>query len=294
MGDPIVVGVDGSRSASRAVRWAAAEAARHRAPLRLLHAYLVPQRGYPAAVLTGREVREAFEEQGRRWLEAAADDVRDLVPDVGTSVVREQPAAALVAASRDARLVVVGSQGLGGLLGLVVGSVAVSVAEHGRCPVVVVRDRQPDAGPPDTGPVVLGVDGSPAGEAAVGFAFRAASARGAALVALLAWVPLLADTPYADRVRVDWDAVEDEQRQALAQRLAGWQEEYPDVVVERRLVRERPAKALVDASGDAQLLVVGTRGLGGFKGMLLGSTSQALIRHAPCPLAVVRPDDASG
>jgi nucleotide-binding universal stress UspA family protein len=114
--------------------------------------------------------------------------------------------------------------------------------------------------------------------------------RGTTLTALLAWTALLAETPYASRLRVDWDEVEEQQRQLLAQRLAGWQEKYPDVAVDRRVVRERPAKALLDAARDAQLLVVGSRGRGGFAGMLLGSTSQALVYHSPCPLAVVRVD----
>jgi nucleotide-binding universal stress UspA family protein len=163
--------------------------------------------------------------------------------------------------------------------------VAVAVATHGRSPVAVVR------GPyPATGPVVLGVDGSPAGEVAIGQAFEAASVRDATLTALLAWTPLLAGTPYADKVRVHWDEVEEEQRQLLAQRLAGWQEEYPDVAVDRRVVRERATKALIEASRGAQLVVVGSRGRGGFAGLLLGSTSQALVQHAACPLVVVRPD----
>ena len=285
MNGPIVVGVDGSESALTAVRWAAEEAARHRAPLRLVHAYLLPTRGYPEMVLSGHDVRDAFERQGRQWLEEAAGTVRDLVPDVETSVVVERPAAAMIAASRDARLVVLGSQGLGGFSGLVVGSVAVSVAAHGRSPVVVVRDAYRAAGP-----VVVGVDGAPEGEAAIAFAFEEASARGTTLTALLAWTALLAETPYATRLKVDWDEVGEQQRQLLAQRLAGWQEKYPDVAVDRRVVRARPAKALLDAGRDAQLLVVGSRGRSGFAGMLLGSTSQALVYHSPCPLAVVRAD----
>ncbi len=283
MTGPIVVGVDGSESALTAVRWAAEEAARHRVPLKLVHAYRLPARGYPEMVLTSHEVREAFEQQGGKWLDEAAAGVRDLVPDVETSLVVERPAAALIAASRDARLVVLGSRGLGGFSGLVVGSVAVAVSAHGSCPVAVVRGAYRT-----TGPVVLGVDGSPAGEAAIGLAFEEASARGATLTALLAWTALLAESPYADRLRVDWDEVGEQQRQLLAQRLAGWQEKYPDVAVDRQVVRERSVKALVGAARDAQLLVVGSRGYGGFAGMLLGSTSQALIYHAPCPLVVVR------
>ncbi|MFE2754859.1 universal stress protein [Actinosynnema sp. NPDC059335] len=284
MSGPIVVGVDGSESALTAVRWAAEEAVRVRVPLELVHAYALPVHAYPEMVMTGPEVQEAFEEQGRQWLEQAAASVRDLVPDPKTSIVARQPSAAMVDASRDARLVVLGSQGLGGFSGLVVGSVAVAVATHGECPVVVVRGEARTGGP-----VVVGVDGSPAAEEAIDFAFQAASMRGTSLVALLAWTALFAEAPYADRLRVDWDDVAEQQRQLLAQRLAGRLEDYPDVAVDRRVVRERPAKALLDAAREAQLLVVGSRGRGGFAGLLLGSTSQAMVYHSPCPVAVVRP-----
>ncbi|WP_158839360.1 universal stress protein [Saccharothrix deserti] len=284
MSAPIVAGVDGSESALKAVGWAAEEAVRHGAPLKLVHAYLLPTRGYPEIVLTGHEARRAFERQGRQWLEDAAATVRDLVPEVRTSVVVDRPAAALIAESRNARLVVLGSQGLGGFSGLLVGSVAVALAAHGKCPVVVVRDAFTA-----DGPVVVGVDGSPACEEAIAFAFEEASLRGTALTALLAWTDILMDHPYAMRVTVDWDEVQEQERQLLAQRLAGRPEKYPDVAVERIVVRDRPVRALLDASRDAQLLVVGSHGRGGFTGMLLGSTSQALVHHATCPLAVVRP-----
>ncbi|NUT46145.1 MAG: universal stress protein [Saccharothrix sp.] len=282
MSGPIVVGVDGSRSALAAVRWAAEEAVRRGAPLKLVHAYLVPARNVPG--MSGREVRQAFEEQGVRWLDQAAHTVRDLVPDLRTSVMAELPVAAMIAESRTAGLVVLGSQGLGGFVGMLIGSVAVAVVAHGVCPVVVVRGELPAAGP-----VVVGVDGSPAAEEAIGFAFAEASTRRTTLVALLAWTVLLADTPYATRLKVDWDEVERQQEQLLAQRLAGWQEKYPDVDVERRVVRERASRALLDAARHAQLLVVGSRGRGGVAGMVLGSTSQAMVYHSPCPVAVVRP-----
>jgi len=286
MSAPIVVGVDGSASVSTAVEWAAEEAARHRVPLRLVHAYVLPSRGYPEIVLTGHEVRQAFEQQGNRWLEEAADVARAFAPDVPveTSLVVDRPAAALIAASHDASRVVLGSRGLGGFSGLLVGSVAVAVSAHGTSPVVVVRD-----GFRHDGPVVVGVDGSPASEEAVGFAFAEASLSGAPLTAVIAWTDFLVDSPHHSRFRVDWSQVEAEQLRLLAERLAGWQEKYPDVRVERVVRHDRPVRALLDVAQDARLLVVGSRGMGGFTGMLLGSTSQALVHHAPCPLAVVRP-----
>ncbi|GAA3458668.1 universal stress protein [Saccharothrix longispora] len=286
MTTPIVVGVDGSESAVTAAGWAAEEAARHRLPLKLVHAYLLPTLGYPDIVLTAHEVHQALREQGQQWLDQAAAAARAAAPgvEVETSVVIDRPAAALIAESRGARLVVLGSRGLGGFTGLLAGSVSVAVSAHAGCPVAVIR------GPvPTSGPVVVGVDGSPVGEGAVAFAFEEASSRGVPLTAVIAWKDFLVDSVYGSRVTVDWAYVEDEQRRLLAERLAGWQEKYPDVAVQRVVVRERPARALVDIARDAQLLVVGTHGLGGFAGMLLGSTSQALIHHAPCPLAVVRP-----
>ncbi|MBW4718417.1 universal stress protein [Saccharothrix obliqua] len=283
MSVPIVVGVDGSTSALSAVRWAAAEAARHHVALKLVHAYLVPGRGYPEVVLTANEVRQALEEQGRQWLADAEAVVRAAEPDVevGVELAHSGAAGAMVWESKRARLVVLGSRGLGGFTGVLVGSVAVAVAAHGECPVVVVREELPEGGP-----VVVGVDGSPTSEQAVAFAFEAASMRDAPLVALLAGndFPLVFGGP----VPVDWDQVEEQERLELAERLAGWQEKYPDVRVERKVVRDRPARALLELAATAQLLVVGSRGRGGFKGMLLGSTSQTLVYHAPCPLAVVR------
>ncbi|MFI9012327.1 universal stress protein [Actinosynnema sp. NPDC053489] len=284
MSAPIVVGVDGSDTAVEAAGWAAAEAARHRVPLKLVHAYVLPTHSYPELVLTGPEVQRAFETQGRQWLDDVAGTVRAVAPEVETSLVVAPPTAALIAESRTARLVVVGSRGLGGFSGLLVGSVAVAVSTHGACPVVVVRDPAPG-----DGPVVVGVDGSPVSEEAIAFAFEEASLRDAPLTAVLAWTDFQLDSPFGSWATVDWSQVEADQRQLLAERLAGWQERYPDVRVDRRVVRGGPARALLQAARDARLLVVGSRGRGGFTGMLLGSTSQSLVYHATCPLAVVRP-----
>jgi nucleotide-binding universal stress UspA family protein len=151
---------------------------------------------------------------------------------------------------------------------------------------VVVRNRVAEEGP-----VVVGVDGSPASESAIGFAFEAASTRNAPLTAVLSWTDVLVESAFqATRFSMDWSEVEDEQQRLLAERMAGWQEKYPDVVVERVVVRDRPVRALVRAAQHARLLVVGSHGRGGFTGMLLGSTSQALVHHSPCPVAVVRSD----
>ncbi|TWP48449.1 universal stress protein [Lentzea tibetensis] len=284
---PVVVGVDGSSSALGAVSWAADECARHRAPLRLVHAHLLPTRGYPEIVLTGNEVRHAMEARAREWLDEAVVAAHAVAPgiQVTTHLAFSGTVTALIEESREARLMVLGSQGLGNVTGLLVGSTALALASHGRCPLVVVRGP----GVAD-GPVVVGVDGSPTSEAAVAFAFDAASTRGVPLTALMVWEDFMIHSGYdATRLAINWDYVEDEQRRLLAERLAGWQEKYPDVRVSRVVVRDRPVRAMMRLAADAQLLVVGSRGHGGFTGMLLGSTSQALVHHAVCPLAIVRP-----
>ncbi|USX54532.1 universal stress protein [Lentzea sp. HUAS12] len=283
---PVVAGVDGSASALAAVSWAAAECARHHLPLRLVHGYMLPTSGYPEMVITGPEARQAVEQQARDWLTEAAAAARATAPDVEitTEVFCCGAGGLLVEESRKARLVVVGSRGLGTVTGLLVGSTAVALAAHGHSPVVVVRGTQTPGGP-----VVVGVDGSPTSEAAVAFAFEAASLRGAVLTAVMTTQDFTLDRAYnVSRMAVDWAQVEEDARRLLAQRLAGWQDRYPDVEVRRVVVRDRPARALVRHGSEAQLLVVGSHGHGGFAGMLIGSTSQALVHHSPCPLAIVR------
>jgi nucleotide-binding universal stress UspA family protein len=284
---PIVVGVDGSASALAAVSWAAAECARHHVPLRLVHGFMLPTSDYPEVLVTSAEVLHAIEQQVRDWLTEAAAAARATAPDVEitTEILCCGAAGLLIEESRKARLVVVGSRGLGTVTGLLVGSTAVALTAHAHSPVVVVRGTETAHGP-----VVVGVDGSPTSEAALAFAFDEASTRGAVLVAVMTSQDFTVDSAYnVSRMAVDWAQVEEDERRLLAQRLAGWQEKYPDVDVHRVVLRDRPARALMRYAAQAQLLVVGSHGHGGFTGMLIGSTSQALVHHAPCPLAIVRP-----
>ncbi|WP_199432261.1 universal stress protein [Qaidamihabitans albus] len=287
----VVAGVDGSPSAVNAAVWAATEAGRRNEPLRLVHAYVVPTRGYPGFLVSSQELREGLRAQGREWLDEARKAVEGVAPElrVETELVEAAAVPALLRESRDARMVVLGSRGLGGFTGMLVGSVAVALAAHGHSPVTVVRGRDADAAPPQEGPVVVGADGSAAGAAAVGLAYEEASIRGVPLVAVHTWNDVTVDTSLrmyplsADPAQVD-----EEERIVLAEQLAGWQEKYPDVPVERVVTRGRPVRTLLEHAERAQLLVVGSRGRGGFTGMLLGSTSRALVTHAPCPVLVVR------
>ena len=182
-------------------------------------------------------------------------------------------------------MIVVGTRKLGSVRGLFLGSVSITVAAHHHGRVVVIDGE----GNVD-GPVVVGIDDSPVSDAAVKEAFRQASLRNVPLVAVHTWTPLDVDALHGygidpDEVsRMSQDAVE-----ALAERLAGFASDYPDVTIERKVIPEDPAKAVLDAAGDkAALIVVGSCGRGGFKGLLLGSTSQKVLREADAPVMVVR------
>ncbi|WP_410582552.1 universal stress protein [Amycolatopsis sp. lyj-108] len=285
---PIVVGVDGSTSAAQAARWAAREAARRSAPLVIVHASAPVPVAVPHAMALG-PYRHALEEQGRQWLAEATAAVKETAPDVMVSTELSIGGAAeqLIGRSASAELVALGSRGLGGFTGLMVGSIAAAVATHGHCPVVVVRGADAQTEPRQDGPVVVGMDGSPASQAAVPFAFEAASSRDAPLVAVHAWSDLPIATVWD--LAADWGAIEQQETKLLAQWLAEYQTQYPDVPVEQVVARDRPAHILLDHAKSAQLVVVGSRGRGGFRGLLLGSTGQALIYHAACPVAVVPP-----
>ncbi|MDQ0381167.1 universal stress protein [Amycolatopsis thermophila] len=269
----ILAGADGSPSALNAVRWAAREAASRRLPLRLVH--VAPD---------GRQPGDRPLEEARRRAEATEPGL-----EVRTATRTGPAAAALIDEAGTASLVVLGSHGLGGFPGMLLGSVSSALAAHAPCPVVVVRGTLPDDPPPEQGPVVVGVDASPSSDAAIAFAFDAAGRRGAPLTAVHTWTDMsLGETWSVLPIDVDYDEVAEDERRLLAERLAGWSEKYPDVRLIQRTVRDRPVRGLLAAAAGAQLLVVGSRGRHEHHGMGLGSTSQSLLHHAACPVAVVR------
>lgn len=291
---PVVVGVDGSTSSARGVRWAAAQAVAWGSPLRLVHANVWPWIHRPEMAGMAVDYEKAYRDAAYEWLRQAAESAIAAAPGVEVETERIVSTAGqlLIEESQRARLVVVGSRGLGGFTGLLVGSTAVALAAHGHCPVAVVRGPD-DEPPPASGPVVLGVDGSEAGEAAIAFAYEAASLRKAPLIAVHAWSDVSIPASFVPMPPTfEWPIVEDDEQRLLAQRLAGWQEKYPEVQVRRVVTEGRPAYSLLQAAVGAQLIVVGSRGRGGLRGLVLGSTSQKLLHHAPCPVVVVRPETA--
>ncbi|NIH83829.1 universal stress protein [Amycolatopsis granulosa] len=283
----VVVGTDGSAGAGEAVRWAARMASHRNLDLLIAHAMEATARFYGAGVAVMDELFDLAQSAAERIVTDArrvALSVDGTLP-VATEAVSESAAALLVDLSRTARMVVLGNSGLSAAGGMLLGSAVATVVSQAHCPVAVVRDR--DGTVPTGGPVVVGVDGSPTSEQAVGVAFEEASYREVPLVAVHAWSDI---TSGVDRYLRYWEFMEPDARRLLAQRLAGRQEEHPDVEVHRHLVPADPRTALLAESGGAQLVVVGSRGRGGFKGLLLGSTSQALVRRARCPVLVVRPE----
>jgi nucleotide-binding universal stress UspA family protein len=192
----------------------------------------------------------------------------------------------LIRDSLAADTLVLGSRGVGALEGMLLGSTSTQVAAHAHCPVVVVRGRhRSQAQPPH---IVVGFDGSPRSMDAVAYAIAQASLRQLDLTVLHAWdVSLLEGTLALNAPFEVWERFEDERVAMTAEAVAGWAEQYPDVQVHPKVVRGRPAEALAKASADADLLVVGSRGHGGFLGLLLGSVSRTVLHLAECPVAVV-------
>lgn len=277
----IVVGVDGSPSGQDALDWAAAEASTMQRPLRLVHGFIWPLMGVHLGPSPVGPPDGGLQAAAERVLADAETRARSSAPEVKitTELVVGAAAQALLEQARDAELVVVGSRGLGGFSGLLVGSVGVALAAHAPCPVIVVHPR------PKTRPavqhVVVGVDGSDLSAPAIRFAFEAAARRGARLTAVRAWSAPASIFPEL--------VVEQEARELLLAALEGDRRRFPEVEVEVKLVGDHAGRALVEESSDAELVVVGSRGRGGFQGLLLGSVSQAVLQHAACPVAVVRP-----
>jgi nucleotide-binding universal stress UspA family protein len=299
-GAPVVVGVDGSEASRRAVSLAVRVAKARARPLRLVHAFVWPQAHIPLGPPEGGPNVGGLRNQAERIIadaQALVGELNRSSPDgvaglaVTADVVTGGPAAVLLAEAETAAMLVLGHRGLGGFTGLLVGSVAVQVCAHAPCPVLVARGRA-DAGGADH--VLVGVDGSPAGQATLAFAFEEASWRGVGLTALHAYrYPVSGEPGDMLPLVYDEDQLLVEESEVLSEALAGWSDRYPDVAVTSTVVRDRPAHALVHASEQAGLAVVGSRGHGGFAGLLLGSVSQAMLHHAACPVAIVRPHSAA-
>ena len=267
--DIIVCAVDGSDASKTAAKWAANTAVKRGIPLRLVSSYSMPQFLYAEGMVPPQELYEDLEAETLEKIEEAKKVAVDFVPgvDVSHQIEEGSPIDMLLDLSEQCTMIVMGSRGLGGLSGMVMGSVSAAVVSHASCPVVVVREDNHVTEETKYGPVVVGVDGSGVSQKAIENAFKEASARGAELIAVHTWMDMQVQASLAglSAAQQQWQVVEEEQNALLGQRLAGWHERYPDVKVTKVVTRDRPVRALADASEGAQLLVVGSHGRGGFK-----------------------------
>lgn len=282
----VVIGVDGSPGGASAVRWGLALAQRRQAPVRLVHAFAPPVWDMHSGA--GHNV--AADDEGYGGYDAARDMLERLVEQAAAShptlsitsrLVDDAAASALIEESREAGAIVVGAHGASGFSNLVAGSTTMNVASHAHCTVVTVPTNLMD--PLAGNGIVVGVDGAPVTQGAISFALREAAATGQPVTAMHAWAdpvsmsPMTQDTGDYSRAR----------EQALTEMLAPWREKYPDVPITLRVVRAHPVHALAAAAGGAQLLVVGCRGRGAVRSMMLGSVSHGVLHLATCPVAVV-------
>ena len=284
----IIVGVDGSPASDIATEWAARDAALRNVPLTVVHVLPPTDIGPWVDVAISAEFWVQRERDADRIVADAMRVVNDVTSDdpdfvAEHRVVTGAAVPTLVDMSKDAEMVVVGCRGLGGVKGLLLGSVSSGLVHYAHCPVAVIHDEEPVTNYSVGAPVVVGVDGSPASERATAIAFDEASRRGVELVAVHTWMNS------ADfGVDVVHDGAAAQAEEELAQRLAGWGERYPDVVVSRVVGQDNPAHRLLAASEGAQLLIVGSHGHGGFAGLLLGSVGSSIVHASRIPVIVAR------
>jgi len=269
---PIVVGYDGSPIADGALAWAAAAASLTDSPIHVI--VVIPDAAGVEETTNGEAARSA----AQRALEEHG------TPETTVELLHGSIVPTLLDASQRASMLVVGSRGHGQLAGSLTGSVSQHVARHASCPVVVFR---PPAAK-DPGRIVVGVDGSGGSAAALEFACDRAQLTGELVVAVHGW--RLTNVPVDQHGNLPVSLVariEDEER-LLAESVAGLRDKYPDLALDTMAIPVVAQRALADASFTASLVVVGSRGLGAFPGLLLGSVSADVAQHAHCPVAIVR------
>lgn len=284
----VVVGVDGSPQSRVAVDWAARDAELRDVPLTVVHVLPALLVGVQSELPTSRGFWMTREQRAAELVEDALGWAHDAIDTTSRIPVRheilcEAVVPTLVGMSEEAEVVVVGARGLGGIRRMLLGSVSSALVRHAVCPVAVIHDEDPMMPEPGRAPVVVGIDGSPASDVAAAVAFEEASRRGVAVTALHVCVDHTDDSG-----DVYDEGLSKKGERLLLDSLKTWMDRYPDVVVKRTVERDRPARQLLRYSEQAQLLVVGSRGRGGFAGLSLGSVSAAVAQGARMPVIVAR------
>ncbi|MDI1464789.1 universal stress protein [Catellatospora sp. KI3] len=289
---PVVAGVDGSAHSAQAAQYAALLAQERNTTLELCCGYQSPLYGFGPWLGADRLAggQEASRYGAEQALAAVAAQISAAHPalEIQTRLLAGAGASVLIEQSRRAQIVAVGSRGAGGFEGLLLGSVAAQVAAHAHTTVIVVRLREPDGGAGTAsllpGPVLVGYDGSATALAALAFAAQEAALRRTKLIMLNVHSP--ATWGYGEEPDMNSEELSRrESEQMLAKAVTPW----ADILdIELRAVLSLNAeRVLLDASADVALTVVGSRGHGGFAGMLLGSASHALVVHGKGTVAVV-------
>jgi nucleotide-binding universal stress UspA family protein len=280
----IVVGVDGAAPSRTALRWAATEAARRNTGLHVVFAYHWQVPG--ASIAVSAELEQAAEDIAGLVVQDAVAEARATAPGIAVRghAILGDAAAVLLSAARPSALLVVGTRGRHGFSATLLGSISQQVTLHANGPVAIIRDQATNAGR-----VIVGYDGSAGSDEALRVAFEEANLRNCPLTVIQAFAPALPSWPVAlPPVSYDHDRVRVAMQSDLQHTLSPWPAKYPDVEVTAGVVTGSPAKVLIDASKDADLVVIGSRGHGGFAGLLLGSVGLHLLHRAECPLLIAR------
>jgi len=275
-----------------AVRWAATDAALRNVALTLVHVVDAPlPEWFEVAAPAG--IRQRQDERAHDLIESAVKVAKASIGDRGpvqidSKVFNSAAVATLVGLSAEVEMVVVGYRRGGALSRRFLGSVSSALVYHAHCPVAVIHNDEATLGNVARVPVLVGIDGSVASEAATAIAFEEASRRGVGVMALHVWIDPRVSGSKGLFQDAKWDAQLSEEEEMLAERLAGWHECYPDVRIRRRIEIGDPAHWLIEASERAQLVVVGSHGCSSFRGKLLGSVGAAVVNKAKIPVIVAR------
>ena len=284
-----IVGWDGSPGASAALDWALAQARGTHTKVHLLHAVLaIPPGPYGEVALD----QGVYDDIAQAVLALGIDYAKEHAPDVTVTTERAYRGVtgALMDAARPHDVIVLGTRGYGGFMTMIVESSCIQAATHAQVPVVVVHPRE--KGQPSyasAGPVVIAIDGTDLSKQAMQFGLMMASLLHREAIVIHTWtLPAVEIVPPSFIAADEAAAIASDQQRIASEFLAGWRTEFPDVKVTMRVIQGNTAAVLLEAAKTASLVVTGSRGRGEFRGAFLGSTSNALIHHAGCPVAIVR------